>query len=86
MRATFQPLSTPPITLSTGTRASVEEDLAELGVAVHLHERSNLDAGLAHVDHHPRDAGVLGHVGVGAGEQHPPLADVGARSSTPSDR
>ncbi len=57
----------------------VEEHLAELGAAVHLRERPRLDAGLIHVDHEVRHPAVLGLVGIGAGQQHPELRDVGRR-------
>ena len=57
-----------------GDAGVAEEDLVEHGVAGHLHQRADLDAGLVHVDGELGDALVLGHVGVGAGDEH---ADVG---------
>ncbi len=56
-----------------------QEHLAEVGGAVHLHQGTHLDAGLAHVEHDERQTTVLGLVGVGASQQHAPFADVGLR-------
>ena len=55
------------------------EDLAELRGAGDLLERAHVDAGLAHVHEEARDALVLGHLGVGAGEEEPPVGDGAAR-------
>ena len=49
----------------------VEEHLVEDGVAGHLAQRPDGDAGLVEREREPRDAGVLGHREVGAGEEHP---------------
>ena len=51
-----------------------DEDLVEERVAGHLLERAHVDAVLEHVEGEVGDALVLGHVGVGAGQQH---AEVG---------
>ena len=52
----------------------VEEDLVEHRVAGHLAQRPDRDARLVEVEREPRDAGVLRHREVGAGEQHPVVA------------
>ena len=57
----------------------VEEDLVELGVAGDLLERLHRDAGRVHVEQEVGDALVLGRVGIGAGQQHHPVGDVGER-------
>ena len=41
----------------------VEEDLVELGLAVHLPQGPDLDAGLVHVEHEPGDARCFGTAG-----------------------
>src|SRR5581483_2468785 len=51
--------------------------LVELGLAGHLAQRPDLDAGLVHVDHEVGHAPVLGDVGIGAREQQAPLGMVG---------
>ena len=57
----------------------VEEHLVELGLAGDLHERPHLDARRLHVDDEVRDAPVLRHVGVGAGEADPPPRELRVR-------
>jgi hypothetical protein len=54
-----------------------EEDLVELGLAGDLEERAHLDPGRLHVDEERRHAPVLGHVGVGAGQEQAERRDVG---------
>jgi hypothetical protein len=56
-----------------------EEDLVEHGVAGHLAQRADLDARLVHVDGEPGDALVLGHLGVGAGDEHAQIGHVAER-------
>jgi hypothetical protein len=57
-----------------GRNASIrEEHFVERCVTVHLSERAHLDAGLMHREGEVADAFVLGHVPVGAGEEHPVL-------------
>ena len=46
-----------------------EEDLTELGGAIGLGDATHLDTRLLHRHEDVRDAGVLGGVGIGAGEQ-----------------
>src|ERR687897_136731 len=53
-----------------------EEHLVEQRPAGHLAQRPHLDARLAHVDDEVRDPGVLGLVGVGAGDEHAQIGDV----------
>ena len=56
-----------------------EVHLVELGLTGDLVERAHLDAGRLHVDHEVGHALVLRLVGVGAGDEHPPLGEVGER-------
>ena len=67
------------MTASSGTRASVEEHLVEEGPAGHLLQRAHVDARLVHVDGEVGDALVLGHLGVGAGDEHAEVGDLAAR-------
>ena len=55
----------------------VEEDLVEGMLARHVDERTDLDARRIHRAHEVADAHVLGGSRVGAGEEDPPLGDVG---------
>ena len=48
--ATAQPLLRPPMSALVGDAGVGEEDLVEHGVAGHLPQRPDLDAGLVHVD------------------------------------
>ena len=59
-----------------GDRGVGEEHLVELGLAGELAQRADLDAGLVHVQAEVGEAGVLGHVRVGAGEQQAPARRV----------
>ena len=56
-----------------------DEDLVEECMARHLLERTDVDTVLEHVEGEVRDALVLGHVGVGAGEQHAEVGVLAAR-------
>ena len=56
-----------------------EEHLVEGGIAVHLHERTHLDARLVHVDHEIGNALVLRHVEVGPRNEDRPVRLHGAR-------
>jgi hypothetical protein len=47
----------------------IQEYLVERGVPVHLPQRAHLDTRLAHRQHEAGDAAVLGHAGIGAGQQ-----------------
>ena len=51
-----------------------EEDLVELGLAGHLLQRSDLDAGEVHGAEEERNALVLVRVDVGAGHEDAPVA------------
>ena len=62
----------------------VEEDLAELGRAVHGLDRPHGDAGRVHVDEEGGDAPVGRLRRAGAGEQHAALRRTGPGWSTPS--
>jgi hypothetical protein len=53
-----------------------EEHLVELGLVGELAQRADLDAGPGHVQAEVGEAGVLGHVRVGAGEQQAPARRV----------
>ena len=58
---------------SDGVVADVGEvDLVELGVTGHLAQRPHLDARLVHVDDEVGEPLVLGRVGIGACDEHPP--------------
>ena len=76
--ASGQPSPGSPIMLAAGTRAPSKMHLAELlGDPVDHLQRPLLDAGLAHRHRERRDALVLRHVVVGAGEEQAPLGVVG---------
>ena len=75
--ATFQPSPTSPTRWASGTRTAVEEHLVEVDLAGDVAQRPHLDAGLVEVDEEVGDALALGDVGVGAGEAHAEVGDVG---------
>ena len=75
--ATRQPSPTAPIRSASGIGRAVEEDLVEVGVAVHLPQRPDFDPGRVHAQGKGGDAGVLGHREVGAGQQQAPIGVVG---------
>ena len=52
-------------------------DLVELGLAGDLAQRTHLDARRAHVEREVGHALVLGRLGVGAGDEHAPVGQVG---------
>ena len=79
VRATRHPSFTGPTTWYRGDPHVGEEDLVEVGHAVDLAQRPDLDAGARHRHEEVRDAPVLGHVGIRAGEQDGPLAVLGER-------
>ena len=56
-----------------------EEHLVEHRAAGHLLQRADVDTGLVHVAHEVGDALVLGHVGIGASEQHAEVGDLRTR-------
>ena len=76
--ATRQPVADGADDVGGGHAGVGEEHLVERRVAVHLAQRPDLDAGLVHRQHEVRDALVLGHVPVGAGQQHAVVGVVGA--------
>src|SRR4029450_10575466 len=53
-----------------------EDALVDPGPARHLAEQHDLDARLLHVDDEVGDAGVLGLVGIGAGDEHRQVGDL----------
>ncbi len=57
--------------VGVGDPRVVEEDLGEVGVAVHLAERPDVDAGAVEVEPERGDAAVLGHRRVVPGEEEP---------------
>ena len=57
---------------------AVQEHLVERRVPVHLAQRPDLHAGLAHRQREAADAGVLGHAGIGAGQQQAEVRGRGA--------
>ena len=77
VRATRQPSPTAPMRFSSGTRGVGHVDLVELGLARDLTEGSHLDARRVHVEGEVGHALVLGLLRVGAGDQHPPVGEVG---------
>src|SRR5262245_36521180 len=58
----------------------VQEDLVEARGAVDLADRAHLDPGRVHVDDEVGEARVLRGVGIGAGHDHPEVAEVGERA------
>ena len=56
-----------------------EEHLVEQGPSGHLPQRPHVDAGLEHLEGEVADPLVLGHVGVGAGEQHAEVGHLATR-------
>ena len=78
--ATRQPSFSAPTRFVDRHARLVEEDLAEVALAVDGPHRADLDAGLVHVEDEPGDALVLRRVGVGAHEQLAVVGDVGARA------
>ncbi len=54
-----------------------KKDLVELGVAGHLHQRPQAEAGRLHIDHQTADALVLGGVRIGAHKQLDVVGAVG---------
>ena len=77
--ATDQPPSISPTSRSASTRAPVKKTSLKPCGAVHLMQRPDLDAGLVDVDDEVAQALVLGHLAVGAGQQHAPVGALGAR-------
>ena len=65
--------------LGVGDAGVGEEDLVELGLAGHLAQRPDLDAGRLHVDDERGEAGVLHRFGVGAHDEQAPARQVGER-------
>jgi hypothetical protein len=60
-----------------GDPGLVQEDLVEVGHVGHLVEGADLHAGLAHGDHQHGDAGVLGDVPVGPGQEDAEVGMIG---------
>ena len=75
--ATFHPLFTPPTTFSLGQRALVKKTSLNSARAVDLLDGADLDARLLHGHEEVGDAGVLGRVGVGAGQQEDVVGVLG---------
>ena len=71
---TAHPLPAPPMMSASCAHRVVEEDLVEDRVAGHLPQRPDRHARLVELEREPRDALVLRHREVGAGEQHPVVA------------
>ncbi len=67
--ATFHPLFTPPMTLSLGQRTLVKKTSLNSAEPSICSIGPHLDAGLLHRHEEVGDAGVLGHVRVGAGQE-----------------
>ena len=74
--ATFQPSPTCADPVGVGDPHVGQEHLVELGLAGELPQRPDLDAGGGHVHGEVGEALVLGHVGVGAGDQQRPPGQV----------
>ena len=77
--ATAQPLLRPPMRSLSGTRASSRNTSLNMAWPVISPSGRIVDAGLVHVDGEVGDALVLGHVGVGAGDEHAEVGDLAAR-------
>ena len=84
--ATFQPSPTCAEPVRVGDPHVGQEHLVELGLAGDLAQRPDLDARGVHVDDEVGQARVLGHVGVGAGDQQGPAGPCAPARSTPSAR
>ena len=65
--------------LAVGNAHVGEEHLVEVGAARHLLDRPHLDARRLHRQEEHGEAGVLGHVGIGAGDDDAVVAVVRAR-------
>ena len=80
----------PPFTLADdvvgGGAGAVEEDLAELGGAGDLPDRTHLDARLLHRHEQIGDALVLRRLRIGAAEHEAPVGDRSRARSRPSGR
>ena len=77
---TRQPSFSAPTRFVDGHARLVEEQLAEVALAVEGPHRPDLDAGLVHVEDQPGDALVLRRVGVGADQQLAVVGDVRPRA------
>ena len=77
--ATFHPAPDVTHPARVGDPGRVEEDLVEVDLTAHVAQRANLDAGLVQIDEEVRQPLALGHVDVGAGEQHGPVREVRPR-------
>ena len=84
--ATAQPLFSPPMSELSGVMASSRKTSLNMAWPVISTSGPDLDALLVHVDGEVGDALVLGHVGVGAGDEHARGRRPGRRRSTPSGR
>ena len=62
----------------------VQEDLVELGVAGHLHERPDVDARGLHVEREERQAARAGGLGIGSRQAQPPCGELPRTRSRPS--
>ncbi len=76
--ATFQPLPTPPTTFASGIRASSMNSSLNSASPVIWRSGRTCTAVLLHVHQEVGQALVLGHVGVGARDEHAPLGVLGA--------
>ena len=76
---TRQPSPGLPSISDVGDAGVGEVHLVELGLAGHLAQRPDLDAGSVHVDDERGEAGVLHGLGIGAHDEQAPARQVGER-------
>ncbi len=65
-----------PDPLGVGHHRPVEEHLVEVDLAADVAQGPHLDPGGVHIEEEVGDPLALGHVGIGAGEQHRPVGEV----------
>ena len=79
VRPIRQPSPGAPMTAVVGHEDVVEEDLVEHGRTGELAQRADVEPLGVHVDDEVGDAGVLGRIGVGAGQADAEVGHLGQR-------
>ncbi len=77
--ATFHPAPTAPTLQASGTRAAFEKHLVEVDLTTQVAQRAHLDTRLVEIDEEVRQPLALGHLEVGARQEHGPVRDVRPR-------